>query len=185
MKIYYVTSNPHKLNKAKNQMSAFDIDIEGVSNISIDEIQSNGIEEISIDKAKKAFQILNKPLIVSDSGWSIPALNDFPGPYMAYIDKWFSSQDFLNLMKEKKDRNIFLQEYVTYINNETVKVFSHKIKGEFLTKIEGEGRSLDKVITFREDRLSVAKCQNDNITAIDQNEMWNELGEYLCSKNRP
>ena len=179
MNILYATSNPNKVESANKNLSSFKIEVKGIKVENIVEIQSDDIEEISIDKAKKVFQQVKAPLIVSDSGWNIPALNGFPGPLMSYINKWLHSEDFLNLMKTKKDKTIALIECVTYIDNDIVKVFKHKIKGEFLDTAEGEGSSLDRVITFREDRKSVAKCQNENILSINQIDMWNQLGNYL------
>jgi XTP/dITP diphosphohydrolase len=179
MKILYATSNSHKIESANRNLSSFNIQVEGVKVSDIQEIQSDSVEEISKNKAKQVYSQIKKSLIVSDSGWNIPSLHGFPGPMMTYVNRWFVSDDFLNLIQEKEDKSIILIECVTYIDGDIVKTFSHEIKGRFLEKSEGEGTSLDKVITFREDNKSVAKCQNENILSINQIDMWNELGEYL------
>ena len=87
MNIRYITSNPHKIESANRNLSSFNITVEGIKLENIQEIQTDNIEEISINKAKQAYSQINKPLIVSDSGWSIPALNGFPGPLMAYVNR--------------------------------------------------------------------------------------------------
>jgi XTP/dITP diphosphohydrolase len=184
MKILYATSNLSKISSANRNLSSFNIEVESVKVSGIKEIQSDSIEEISINKAKQAYKQIKTPLIVSDSGWNIPSLNGFPGPMMAYVNSWFSSEDFLNLMREKEDKAIVLVECVTYISKDTVKVFTHEIKGQFIDAQEGEGSSLDKVVTFREDRKSIAKCQNENILSINQVEMWNQLGTYLSENSK-
>ncbi len=184
MKILYATSNQNKIESANRNLLPFGIKVDGVKVSNMQEIQTDSIEEISINKAQQAFKQVSKPLIVSDSGWSIPSLNGFPGPMMSYMNRCFESVDFLNLMKDKRDKSIILIECVTYINEDTVKVFRHEIKGEFLIKEEGKGTSLDKVITFMEDKKSVAKCQNENILSIDQVKMWNQLGTYLLKNSK-
>jgi XTP/dITP diphosphohydrolase len=183
MKILYATSNPYKIESANRNLSSFNITVEGIKVDGIQEIQTDSIEEISIDKAKKSYDKVGKPLIVSDGGWNIPALNGFPGPMMAYVNRWLSSEDFLNLMRDKQEKSIILTEYITYIDDSTIKSFKQVLKGHFLDHIEGEGTNVDRVITFREDSKSVAKCQNENVQSINQIDMWNELGEYLQNKN--
>ena len=184
MRILYATSNQNKIDSANRNLAKFGIDVEGVKISDVQEIQSDNIEEISKSKAKQAFKYIKSPLIVSDSGWEIPSLHGFPGPMMTYVNRWFSSQDFLNLMKDKEDKTIILREYITYISNDITKIFSHEIKGYFLDFEEGEGTSLDRVITFRKDRKSVARCQNENILSIDQTKMWNQLGRYLTKGSK-
>ena len=98
---------------------------------------------------------------------------------MAYITKCFTSDDFLNLMKDKKDRSIKLIECITYVDKNGYKVFKHELEGYFLDHEEGDGYCLDNVISCREDGKSVSKARNENLSAIDQSSMWRELGEYL------
>ena len=85
-----------KFNHAKESLAKFGVDLEQ-KDLDIDEIQSDSISKIAEDKAKKAFAILQEPLVVSDSGWEIPALNNFPGPYMKYVNHWFSVRFFSGL----------------------------------------------------------------------------------------
>jgi non-canonical purine NTP pyrophosphatase (RdgB/HAM1 family) len=181
MKLLFVTSNPHKIESAEKNLAKYNIEVEGVKVEGIQEIQADSIEDISIDKAKKAYEQIQKPLMVSDAGWAIPALKGFPGPIMAYINKCFSSKDFLNLMKDKEDKSIKLIECITYIDKSGYKVFKQKLNGCFLDHEEGEGDCLDNVVTFREDKKSVAKCRNEGLLAINQSSMWKELGQHLSN----
>lgn len=181
MKLLFVTSNLHKIESANENLAKYNVEVESVKVEKIQEIQTERIEEISIDKAKKAYSEVKKPLMVSDAGWSIPALNGFPGPVMSYVGKCFLSNDFLSLMSDKEDKTIKLVECITYINKKGYKVFTNKLNGLFLDHEEGEGGCLDKIVTFRDDKKSVAKCRNEGLLAIDQSNMWKELGEYLNS----
>ena len=98
MKIYFITGNARKVGEAKLACELAGIEIVQ-QQVEIDEIQSTVPHAISIDKAEKAYNLIKKPLVVTDTFWRIPALNGFPGAYMKDIANWFSSEDFLSLME--------------------------------------------------------------------------------------
>lgn len=177
--ILYITGNEHKVISANKHLKQFGISTKGIKVDGIIEPQLDDITQISISKAKQAFEIVQKPLIVSDAGWMFTALNGFPGSYMASINKWFSPQDFLNLMKGKKNKEIILRECVTFTDGKLTKTFVCDSKGKVLKRAEGEGTSLDQIVTFRKDGNSIAKCLNEKKLGIPQNELWNEVGEWL------
>ncbi len=162
-------------------LEPFNIQVEGLKVDGIVEPQSDDIVEISQFKAKQAYEKVQKPLIVSDGSWIIPALNGFPGPYMAYVNKWFTSQDFLNLMKDKENKDIILRECVTYIDKDQIKSFTSDTKGYFVTKESGKATAVDQVMSFREDGKTTAQCENEGIMRIPQSDLWNQVGEWLTS----
>lgn len=179
--LLYITSNNHKIESAKNHLANYNIDLK-INKVDIKEIQSPDIEEVAVDKAKKAFEILKKPLFVNDSGWYIEALNGFPGPFMSYVNDWFSSEDFLNLLKPYQDKRVVLRQVIVYIDSKNLKVFSHDAKGVFLGDIQGEGRSSDRVISLSGDGISLAqKHKMGNFKIESEEELWREFGEWLKS----
>jgi XTP/dITP diphosphohydrolase len=177
--ILYITGNQHKVQTANDHLKPFGITVRGMEVDGIIEPQLEDITEISAAKAKQAFQKVRKPLIVSDSGWMITALNGFPGPYMASVNRWFTAQDFFNVMQDKENREIVLRECVTYADKDQLKTFVCDTTGTVLEEASGEGTPLDQVVTFRKDKKSVAKCQNEGILRIPQNELWNDVGRWL------
>ena len=180
--ILYITSNKNKIVTANNHLKPFGIQLEGMTVEGIIEPQIEDILEISKSKAKQAYEKIKKPLIVSDSGWMFTALNGFPGPYMHYINKWFTANDFLNLMKEKENREIILRECVTYIDEKQLKTFVYDNKGTVLKEASGESTPLDQIVTFKDDMKSMAVCENEGITRIPQNELWFDVGKWLKEK---
>lgn len=78
------------------------------------EIQSESVEEIAAFSARWAADTLKKQVVVSDGGCYIEALNGFPGPFIKYINKWFSAEDMLNLMKNKKNRRVVWKDCLAY-----------------------------------------------------------------------
>ena len=182
--ILFITTNQNKIVTANRLLEPFGITVEGLKIDGIIEPQTEDIVEISKIKAQQAYEKVQKPLLVSDGSWMIPALNGFPGPYMAYVNKWFTSQDFLNLMKEKENKEIILRECVTYIDKDQTKTFISDTKGFFVEKESGKATPVEQVISFREDGKTTAQCDNEGILRIPQSDLWNKVGEWLKTNNK-
>lgn len=181
--IIYATGNVNKVAVATERLAPYDITlVQG--KFDIDEIQSDSFEEIAIDKAKKAFALAGKPLFVNDSGWLIPALNGFPGPYMKYINQCFTPQDFLSLMANHEDKTIILRETIVYIDTDTIKVFSHDFNGTFVASPRGSsGPPSDMAISLSATKKTIAEEKELGITHSEEEAViWNEFGLWL--KNR-
>lgn len=182
-KILYVTSNDRKFNSAKTLMSSLGIEITQAK-VDIPEIQSDSLEEIAIDKAERAFKILKHPLFINDAGWIIPALNGFPGPYMKFINQWFTPDDFINLMQGQKNRQVILRDTIVYVDKEGTKIFSYDNKGVMLRKIRGkEGPPSNKVISLSDSGLSISEENEKGIFFLEsERKIWEEFSTWLNNK---
>lgn len=178
--LLYVTGNPKKFEDANDLMKSFDIHLEQAV-LDIPEIQSDSAEEITLDKAKKAFEIVKKPLFVNDSSWLIPALNGFPGPYMKYINQWFTSQDFISLMSGYDNREIILRDLIVYIDIIETKVFNSDVRGKILKEIRGsKGRPSDGVISLSASGLSlVEEAEKGSFLLEPEKKLWEEFAFWL------
>jgi non-canonical purine NTP pyrophosphatase (RdgB/HAM1 family) len=85
-------------------------------NLALTEIQSMDIGEISAHKAKQAWNIHKKPLLVHDGGCYIPALNGFPGPYSAMAIETLGIEGYIRLMVGITDRSCEFKNVLTYID---------------------------------------------------------------------
>lgn len=177
--LLYITSNKNKITTANRHLKPFGISVKGLKVDGIIEPQLEDIVEISKIKAKQSYEKVQKPLIVSDGSWIIPALNGFPGPYMAFVNKCFTSHDLLNLMKDKDNKEIILRECVTYIDKKQTKSFISDTKGFFVEKESGNATPLDQVISFRTDGKTTAQCENEGVMRIPQSDLWNKVGKWL------
>jgi len=111
--ISIVTTNELKFKVAKKMAELYDVEVVS-KKIETPEIQSVSVKEVAEYSAKYAAEYLGKPAIVTDTGLNIKALNGFPGPFVKYINEWFTSQDYLNLMKGKTNREVEWHETVAY-----------------------------------------------------------------------
>ena len=178
MKIFYVTGNNYKFKKAKGCADKLNIDLVQ-KNLDIKEFQSISIEEIARLKAEQAFSVFKKPLVVSDSGWRIPALGGFPGPYMHYINEWFTSEDFLNLMRNKKDKSVVLEHVICTASSKGFELFKEEFKGFFTDKAEGKGISSDEVIKMEGSKYTIAEAQNLGKESFSNFKMWEEAFNWF------
>ena len=151
--VNFATTNKEKLLIAQTVCSKFEITVEQAS-ADIDEIQGEDPVPIVKDKARRAYELLAKPIVVSDDSWDIPALNGFPGPYMKSINSWFKSDDFLRLMEGIEDRTIILHQMLAYYDGDTMKVFKNDIKGKVIDKPRGKNE--------KSPNMTVTELDNDN-----------------------
>ncbi len=146
--IHFLTGNKLKLQIARNILKQYDIIVKQ-KNIDIDEIQSFNGEEISIKAAKEASKMLRLPVIKSDVSYEIPALNNFPGPFVKFVNQYLTAEQILRLLEGSKNRRINIIEYLTYaIPTGDVYVFKHIDKCKITTKIfnHKKGSTFDKII---------------------------------------
>lgn len=164
----YVTSNNLKFDDAVKRLKNYGIELRQAQ-LDLDEIQSYSVEKIANHKAVSAFEELKIPLLISDVEWNIPALNGFPGAFMAYVDTWFNMDDFLRLMKGIEDRRIICTEVIVYIDRRQTKLFKSSAEGVILE--EGgatDNTSADSIISFRSDKKSLSQARLENIPIFDQ-----------------
>lgn len=112
-KIVFVTGNKYKLEIARNVLEGSEISLTQ-KNLETPEIQGTDICEIASYSAKWAAEKLRQPVAVTDAGYYIKALNGFPGPFIKYTNQWFSAEDYLKLMEEKKGRTVVIKGCLSY-----------------------------------------------------------------------
>ena len=151
--ICFVTSNQEKIQIAQTVCNEAGIVVRPID-LDIDEIQGEDPEMIVRDKAKRAFEKLGEPLVVSDDSWHIRALNGFPGAYMRSVNFWFNPEDFIRLMKGVKDRRITLRQYLAYTDGNITVVFNNDIEGQMIDEVRGKSE--------KSPNMSVTVLDSDN-----------------------
>ena len=157
MKIYFATSNMRKFGEAQAACQDFGIELIQCA-VDADEIQHTDQHKVSEHKARQAFAIINKPVVVTDTFWNIPALNGFPGAYMKEVAQWLTPTDFLNLVRNKQDKRVMFSENITYIDKDQVKHFSQEYWGNIVPP-RGKGLSIEEVAEFEGFTLGERRIQ--------------------------
>lgn len=153
-KIIFVTGNKNKLAIAKAVLEKYDIEIENID-LDVDEVQDTNIENIAQKSAILAANILNKPVIKTDVGFEIEALNGFPGAFGKYVLNQLGTEGMLKLLENKTNRRGNAIEVLAYAkpNGET-KIF--RMDTEFVI------RQKEKDGATVMDKLMEIKGQNEN-----------------------
>lgn len=99
--ITFVTSNAGKYQEIVRWVKNIDssITIEQVD-IDVPEYQSLDVQYVTLEKAKAAWNILKKPLFVSDGGLYISKFNQFPGTLTKFVFKGIGVDGIWTLSKD-------------------------------------------------------------------------------------
>ncbi len=109
-----VTGNPRKFEKIVGYLPK-NLEIQQ-QDLDIVEIQSMSIDEISADKALKAFEIIQSPVLVEDTGIYFGEYESFPGPFakQAYQSLWRVGMK--RLFQDAKNQEIRFRSVVSYMD---------------------------------------------------------------------
>ncbi len=170
-----------KFNTAKDVCSKRNIELVQ-KNIDITEIQEEDAKKVAIDKANKAYDIIQKPVVITDDSWGFTGLNGFPGVYMHSVNEWFSAEDFLRLTLPLKNREVIFTQHLIYSDGQQQKVFKRTSKGTLLKEIRGESSHpcLTIISLDRESGKSIAESydpKKDKSGRIAAN-IWREFLDW-------
>ncbi len=144
--LIYVTGNSVKFDVALNTFVNTGINLLQMK-LDTPEIQSKSVQAVAMYSASWASKQLNKSVIVTDAGFYIEALKGFPGPFIKYVNEWFSADDFINLVKDKNNRSIIIQDCLAYCHPDTEPVvFTGTYRGMLATQpSSSQGTSIEKI----------------------------------------
>lgn len=189
--ILFATTNKEKIQIAETVCGEVGIEVKPVA-LDIDEIQGEDPELIVRDKAKRAYEQLGMPVVVSDDTWDIKALKGFPGAYMKSINYWFEPEDYLRLMNGIEDRRITLHQYLAYTDGAVTKVFKNDIDGQIINEVRGKSeKSLNMTVTVldSDNGKTIAEIFAQGSEAITERyknrpDAWHALVEWLKTADR-
>ncbi len=144
--LYFVSNNLHKYSEIKSMSNdkIIGLDLKFCKQ-DIIEIQDEKIEKIAIEKAKSAYNIVKKPIIIEDDGLFIKSLNGFPGQYSKFILKAIGNIGIIRLLKGSSDRSAYFKSIFVYNDGIIVKVFHGKIIGNISSTITEGGWGYDPI----------------------------------------
>lgn len=128
--ILFISGNSGKIQTFQQVFNKTKINIK-IKNEKVEEIQSDDIKEIAINKAKKLYLKYKCPIIVNDSELKISALNDFPGPYTKFVLKTIGCQGIIELLKNNLNREcLFHQIYIFVDDAGKYTIFEDNVYGK-------------------------------------------------------
>jgi len=174
MDVIFVTGNDVKVEMAQRQLERYDVRLRQ-KNLDIDEIQSDSLEAICQDKASKAHDRLEQPVVVMDAGLFIPQFNGFPGPYTSYVEDMLGLDGLLELIDRPTPARI--QQTVAYRDKKHDKTFTSERDGRLLTEKRGNGYFFDSVFEVGQTGKTLAEMEGQE-RARAWGDRWEQFGEW-------
>lgn len=184
--IAIVTGNARKASYFKMALDEFGIASEQLD-LPVDEIQGNDPEKIAVHKAKQAYKLANRPVVVDDKFWSILALHGFPGPYMHEVVRWFKPEDFLALLAAKTDRSVTITDTLVYYDGKRPKVFNNTRHGVIIEQPRGDSRgfSIERLTVLQGFDKTMAELADQGIpTFSPQDSAWYAFAKWYHMQRR-
>jgi non-canonical purine NTP pyrophosphatase (RdgB/HAM1 family) len=183
--ILFATGNARKIYEARTTLAPHGLDVEPVK-LAFDEIQHDDPAEITKAKARAAYALTGRPVVVSDTSWAIPALGGFPGGYMKDISAWWQADNWLDLMSKQDDKRIFCLEHVAYYDGETIKHFEEVYEGQFIDEARGrvhEQESFERVVILYGDKTMAEQLADGDVASAGETlGHWQQFGEWFNSQ---
>ena len=116
-----------------------------VSKIEIPEIQSLNLDEVITEKAKAAYKIFKKPVLVEDVSLEIKALKGLPGTFVKFFIATLGTEGTVALVKNKKTDTKVTASAAIY-DGKKLLIFKGTVYGTLSPKNRGShGFGFDKV----------------------------------------
>ena len=174
--IFFVSNNIHKYFEIKSILHDRTIDLDlHFYKQNIVEIQDEKIEEIAIEKAKSAYNIVKRPIIIEDDGLFINSLNGFPGQYSSYVFKSIGNRGILRLLEGSRARSAFFKSIFVYTNGIITRVFIGQINGKISATITDGGWGYDPIFIPLKDYNDDDNNNNKTFATLSKTNKKNEL----------
>ena len=143
--LFFASSNEHKFEEVQRILSNLGVNIK-LFKTTLEEIQSNSLNEIAKRKAIDAFTKIQKPILIEDDGLFINSLNGFPGPYSSYAYDTIGNKGIIQLLQNSEHRDAKFVAIIAYYNGiDEVKLFESSIPGKISKEIEKGGWGYDPI----------------------------------------
>lgn len=145
--LFLATANKHKVEEISAVLSVYGIKVFG-KRVDFFEPDFPSLKQVAEEKARQAFEKIQKPLIVEDTGVYFEAYDNFPGGLAKRVFQSIGFEGLLALIRAGKTRKAFFRT-----------VICHTHDGKKFHSFEGElsGTLLDKVVEPEKNRLPYEK----------------------------
>jgi len=97
--------------------------------LDLPEIQAATTREVALEKAKAAFAVLARPVIVEDAGLELAALGSFPGPFIKFWEKLGGRESICRALDGLPNRNATAVCVLALCDASGSRVFEGRVAG--------------------------------------------------------
>jgi XTP/dITP diphosphohydrolase len=120
-----ITGNRHKLREARQILGP---GVEGLE-IELEEIQTLDGDRIAAHKARAAFSVVQKPLVVWDQSLFIRCLGGFPGPLVKWFWEQVGAERICQIARALGDQAISTRTTLTYCDGSSLRHCYGELEG--------------------------------------------------------
>lgn len=146
MKLFLVTGNKNKLREWQATIPA-GIEMD-TADVDLLEIQSDDGREIVEDKARRAYEIVGKPVVVEDVEAGLEKLNGLPGPFIKFFLKKLGD-DALYQLAGREGEKAIISCSIAYYDGTTMLTVRGDVPGVIVAPRGSDGFGFD--VTFAPD----------------------------------
>ena len=143
MRIFFVTGNANKVREVQT-LAPEGIEL-AIKDIDLPEIQSLDLREIISDKARRAYEAAQAPVIVEDVSAGLDDMAGLPGPFYKFFSHELGDTVLVKLAGIYGDR-VTVRCLAAYYDGEKLLVGEGVIKGKVVEPRGGNGFGFDPVI---------------------------------------
>jgi len=98
--------------------------------LELDELQSTSMAAIGEHKARQAYEILQKPVLIDDVGLGFDALDGLPGPFIKFFLEMNEGLEKLCRMLDNfNNRRAVASSAMVYYDGHTLQIFEKSLEG--------------------------------------------------------
>ena len=126
--------------------------------LDLPEIQSLDLREVVEDKAKRAFAIVKKPVLVEDVSLVLHGMKKLPGPFVKLFETALGDEVICTLATQIGDRRAHVEIMFALYDGKDMKIFNGEMDGRIAEEPAGEsGFGWD--VVFINDGYDVTRAQ--------------------------
>jgi inosine triphosphate pyrophosphatase len=177
MKYTFITGNPHKAKHYEQWLGSH----VPHHNLDLDEIQTFDLHELVEHKARQAYSILKKPVMIEDAQLYFTALGRLPGPFIKWFMLELTPAGVAKLLDGYSDRSARGVDCIGLFDGQTMRFFEGEMHGTIATEARGNGGfGFDPL--FINDGYNVTRAQmseEDYATTSYRKQAIDKLVDYL------
>ena len=150
--IIFVTGNEMKVRHANEALTGTNFELVA-QKLDIIEPRAEDPKDVVVEKALQAIKLVNKPLIVEDSGIFIDYLNGFPKTFVHFAEETIGVKNIIKMMEGVENRNAEFRQSLAYIEpNMTEPIIFSYVDGNYTIADKvwepesGETGDFDKIL---------------------------------------
>ena len=139
--LYFVTSNPYKLQEFRDILQ---IPIEHAE-LDLDEMQTTKLETLLKHQLRQAYREIQKPLLVEDTALFFNAWNKLPGPFIKWFLKELGVGNLFKAFSVFEDKSAKAVCGVGFTNGKKENLFVGALKGNIVAPRGSHGFGWDSI----------------------------------------